>query len=175
LAEEFHLKNKKGVLVSEVEAGGPAEDAHIKRGDVIFEVEGFKVDSPEKLSYRIAMSPVDKKVKIGYWRDGKEHWVEVKLKQRQDERKLPRLGKKTHHNKWGFKLSNTQQKGLLIERIEPGSPAESSTLRPGDIIVEVNHREIKNLHEFQKADTKKNKILLRIARGDYYFFITLKK
>jgi len=45
LANSFRIKEAKGVVVADVKPGGIADDAGIMRGDVILEVNGFKIDN----------------------------------------------------------------------------------------------------------------------------------
>ncbi len=53
-----------------------------------------------------------------------------------------------HHH-----LSN--EKGLFVTSIEPGSPASRSQIKEGDIIVSFNNKPINTLHEFYKELMKK--------------------
>lgn len=49
LAEQLGLEDDKGVIVTRVVSGSPADDAGLRRGDVILEVEGASVDSASDL------------------------------------------------------------------------------------------------------------------------------
>lgn len=49
LADSMNLPSASGVLVSDVTRDSPAERAGIKRGDVITEVNGSEVNSPDRL------------------------------------------------------------------------------------------------------------------------------
>ena len=54
-----------------------------------------------------------------------------------------------HHH-----LSN--EKGLFVTSIEPGSPASRSQIKEGDMIVSFNNKPINTLHEFYKELMKKD-------------------
>lgn len=45
----------------------------------------------------------------------------------------------------------SQNRGLLVTAVPPGTPAASSQLKPGDIIWRVNKKEIKNADDFTQA------------------------
>ena len=48
----------------------------------------------------------------------------------------------------GIKACNYFENGVIIEDILPGSPAEDAGLFPGNVITNINGKEISNLHEF---------------------------
>ncbi len=50
----FGIKNDKGVIVSAVQPGSPADLAGIRRGDIILEVNQEPVDSTKEVKKQIA-------------------------------------------------------------------------------------------------------------------------
>jgi serine protease Do len=58
LAQQFHLRDNKGVVVIQVESGSPAADAGIRSGDLILEVNGEAVGTIKE--YREAIAKVKK-------------------------------------------------------------------------------------------------------------------
>jgi serine protease Do len=53
MAQALGLRNRVGVLVSQVEPGGPAADAGIRQGDVIREVNRSQVTNVEDFLQKI--------------------------------------------------------------------------------------------------------------------------
>ncbi len=49
IAKYYHLKNAKGVIVTKVYAGTPAERGDIEVGDIIVEIEGFKISNENSI------------------------------------------------------------------------------------------------------------------------------
>ncbi|MGQ9855308.1 MAG: Do family serine endopeptidase [Fervidobacterium sp.] len=79
LAKSLGLKVSKGVYVSQVEKGSPAEKAGIKEGDVIVKFNGTAVESAEELTSMTRNYTPGTKVKLTINRSGKEQVIEVTL------------------------------------------------------------------------------------------------
>lgn len=71
LSKRYYLKEEEGVIVKEVKKESPAEEAKIRVGDLIMEINGQKVEGLKE--YNQALSKVDKKedavllIKRGRW------------------------------------------------------------------------------------------------------------
>lgn len=68
-----------GVVVGSVTSDSPAERAELRKGDIITEMDGEKIDSRAKLRYQLYKHNVGDKVEITYYRDGKEHKTTLNL------------------------------------------------------------------------------------------------
>ena len=73
----------KGIYVSSVAAGGGAEAAGIKRGDVITKVDDVEVGTMNKINTILISHKDGDKVKVEYMRDGKVGTTNVTLKREQ--------------------------------------------------------------------------------------------
>ena len=71
---------KSGAVIAEVMDDSVAEDAGLKKGDVIIKIGDYEVEDYKYLKYYLHRYKVGEKVKITFIRDGKEKTVEVKLK-----------------------------------------------------------------------------------------------
>lgn len=72
LAEEKKLKNTYGVYIENVSSGSAAEEAGIKRGDVVTKVDGVPVKSVPELQEQIAKHRPGDKVNVTVVRNGEE-------------------------------------------------------------------------------------------------------
>ena len=72
LAKSFGLESEKGALIANVEKDTPAEKAGLKAGDVILEYDGKPINEGNELPRYVAATPIDKKVKVVIFRDGKK-------------------------------------------------------------------------------------------------------
>ena len=67
--------------------------------------------------------------------------------------------------------------GVVVVRVEPASPADEAGIKKGDIIKELDRKQIGNLEDFNRiaSTTKRSEtVLLFVARGDKKFYVTLK-
>lgn len=73
-------KITSGAVVTDVSSGSTADDAKLKKGDVIIKLDDYNIKDYKYLKYYLYRYRVGDKVKITYIRDGKEKTVEVTLK-----------------------------------------------------------------------------------------------
>lgn len=70
LRSHFGAPEDRGVMVSEVGAGSPAESAGLRVGDVLYEIEGEPVRSSGELGERVSRAGVGNTVELSTARDG---------------------------------------------------------------------------------------------------------
>lgn len=68
-AEYLGMPKVEGVLVSRVFDGTPAADAGLQRGDVIIEIQGTRISSPEDLQKQIRSFKINEKIMLKVWRN----------------------------------------------------------------------------------------------------------
>jgi serine protease Do len=76
-AKALKLDEARGVEVTRVEEGSPADQAGIKAGDVLLMYNGENILGAQQLGRLVAETPQGRKIKIEYWRDGKTHSTAV--------------------------------------------------------------------------------------------------
>jgi serine protease Do len=79
LAEAWGAKDGYGLLVTSLEANGPAKKAGLKVGDIILKADGKKVESVNGLSALLQDKKKGDKVKIDYVRDRKALVADVEI------------------------------------------------------------------------------------------------
>jgi Do/DeqQ family serine protease len=78
-ASRLGLSGVRGVIVKQVEKGGPAERAGIREGDVILAFNGTPVNDSNGLRNQVASSQPGTEVTLTIFRDGHEQQVPVTL------------------------------------------------------------------------------------------------
>ena len=179
LAQYYGLKDQKGVLVTQVFPGDPADKAGIKVKDVIIAVDGKPVGTGRELSSAVAGMPVGKEVPVKILRDGREQTVKVQLSERKDA-ELTAKGAVPETDELGIRAVDLNpeaarrfgidenEKGVLIAAVKPGSKADQAGLQQGDIVKEVNRVAVQSVNElnaeFGKAKSG-DSVPLLVKRG----------
>lgn len=167
--------HKEGALVLDVGEDTPAEKYGIKRGDLIYSINGKDVKSANELSRMIASYSPNDKIKFYIERDNKNITIKAKLASRDSlaitDVKKPVLNGMfvsdiTQENARRFRLSENT-KGVLITEIEAKSEAEDVGFMPGDVIIQIENKEIESVKDLQKALKKYKKGTKRIYINRY--------
>ncbi|MBZ0156262.1 MAG: DegQ family serine endoprotease [Alphaproteobacteria bacterium] len=186
LAQSLGLKQMEGALVGDVVPGGPADAAGIKRGDVIVSFNGKPVKNVSALSRAVAETGVGQTVETRVVREGKELPLRITVQEMTEERMSSRAF--LPRSELGITVENItphiadqlrirDRNGVVVIEVEPGSPADSAGIQPGDIIKEVNRTPVKNLDEYHGAMAKTKKgapVLFLIRRGEQTFYLSIR-
>jgi len=186
LARSLGIKGTDGALVSDVRPGGPADKAGMKPGDVITRLNGAPVHTSAEVAETVASLAPGEKAKIDVVRDGHERSLDARVgkfpESGDDSSAAPEEG----NRHLGLSLQPLDDSsaarldiprgmtGLVVRDVEPGSAAESSGVRPGDVIVSVDGREVSSRSDFEKAVDGKRPVRVRVYRGGGYLFLVLK-
>ena len=86
--EELGIKEIGGVYVAGVTEGGSASEAGIRKGDVIVEIDGLKINDAATLQEQIARHRPNDKVKLSVKRDGDVKQIDVTLRNKAGKTEL---------------------------------------------------------------------------------------
>lgn len=186
LAQAFGLNKTDGALVSEVVAGSPGAQAGLKQGDIILTLNNNPVKSIATLRNTVALIKPDSTVNLGVLRDGKMVNLPVKIGNFPTATAAVEV---THvSGKYGFAVENLtaelakkygyqEEKGVVISKVEQGSPAAWAGIRPGALILAINKTAVNSLEEYNKllGNADKNApTLFLIKQGGAVRFLSLK-
>ena len=190
LADSMKLRADQGALVSQVMAGGPAEKAGLKAGDVILEFAGKPVKTPSELQNTVAWVEPGTKADVVIMRGGKRQTLKVTIETRPAQPEaLAAPGAPAVLKDLGIEVSNVtpeaaQQfgykpgQGVLITDVEAGGLGSAAGLRAGMLIIQVAGHKVTSVAELReamaKADVAKG-IPLLVRAGDRQMFVLLKK
>jgi serine protease Do len=153
----------RGALISAVDDNSPAQKAGLERGDVILTFNGQPVSDSNSLRNQVASSQPGSKATVTIVRNGRGDTRSVVLAE------LPGTRLAANNREGGAigggygmtvspltprvsdQLGLRSEQGLVVEEVAPASAASEAGIRPGDVIVEVNHRPVTSLAQFQDA------------------------
>ncbi|HBP86262.1 MAG TPA: hypothetical protein DD706_01030, partial [Nitrospiraceae bacterium] len=92
LADSFQLNQSKGALVTNVVPGSPADEAGIKRGDVIVEYQGKPVLDPRNLQHHVIRTTVGSEITMVMIRDGQKHNLKAKIREQDKPVQVAQVG-----------------------------------------------------------------------------------
>jgi serine protease Do len=184
LAQSLGLDDARGALVADVTDGSPAEQAGVKRGDVIVAYNGKKVEDSSSLPSLVAATPVGKTVPVEVLRNGATQTLEVKVS-KLAEHEVAIDDPTEQKGKLGLSLRDlrpeerkrlalNEGEGIVIEEVLPGSPAAEAGMQTGDVILQVNQTSVGSVEELKNevgkvAENKPLLFLLRRADGNNQF------
>jgi serine protease Do len=189
LSTAMKLPVSRGVLISDVTPGSPAQRAGLKRGDVVTKIDGQAVETTGHFRNAIALGGSGKKVNLELYREGKLEKLQASLGEMPAEKQVTSgspngsgpsggldglsLNELTPEVRQRLDLPNDAPKGLAVTRVAPGSPAARAGLRPGDVLLEVNRKPVATVREFEElyGKSKGNVLLLLYRQGSTVFVV----
>jgi len=160
LAKAFDLDSDYGVIVNEVVADSPAEEAGLEEDDIIVAVDGERIMEPADLDELLEDHSPGEDVVVQLIRDGQEKKIEVELakpsRYRRDSdsrfrysynykynpptyRHYPYIGVQVRDltRQLGEFFGVAKGRGALISEVAEGSPSEEAGLKAGDVIIAI--------------------------------------
>ncbi len=187
-AHFFNLTDANGAIVAQVTPNSPAARAGLQNGDVIQQLNGKKLTNGSDLQLAIAGTTPGTKVQLGILRNGHNQNVDLTVGEYNAKDQVAGKdgdddsnGGAPQQGKLGLAMSDVtpdirQQlslpdniQGAAIQSVRPGSPAEDAGLQPGDIIVQVNRKNVESAKQavdtVHTVPTGQDVLLLVWSRG----------
>ncbi|KGD78566.1 serine endoprotease DegQ [Pantoea vagans] len=176
MAKAFNVDAQRGAFVSEVLPQSAAQKAGVKSGDIITSINDKPITSFAELRVKVGTTPPGEQVKLGLLREGKPLTVTVTLEQSSQTTASAQLMSPALQ---GATLSDGQtktgDKGVKVDTIEKGTPAEQVGLQKDDVIIGVNRNRVQNIAELRKILEGKPPVLaLNVVRGDETIYLLLR-
>jgi serine protease Do len=179
------LEEAQGALITNVKEGGPGERSGIKVGDVIMEFAKQPVPESHQLPRIVASTPIGKNVEIKVLRSGKVVTLSVTVGELKEEVAVASAGGESNLGlsvqgitpQVAESLGLEKADGVVVTSVKRDSPAYEAGLRRGDVILEVDRRQIDNLSDYQgaiKEIEKGDAVLLLVQRGTGAFFVAFR-
>lgn len=173
MAQGLRMDRARGALVGRVTADSPAAQAGLQTGDVITRFAGREVNDSRDLPRIVADTPVGRQVPVTIIRRGTEQTVNVtvgRLNEAEQQRQAstgpqnrnqpapapqarPVLGMAlsgiTAELRRQYRLQD-DVRGVVVTRVEPGSPAAERGIQAGNVIVEMAQEPVTTPQDVQR-------------------------
>ena len=177
MAKVFSLPSgSRGVLISDIVNLSPAEKGGLKRGDIIIKVNENNVSNSSDLQKAVFHLHPNSICSIKILRSGKEFTMKIKIGEvplaenadsfieEKNEKGIARLGM----------IVQNSEEGVIVSNVENGSVAQNAGIIDGDVVLEVNKKQIKNVADFEKMlKASQNNILFLLKRGETTIYIAV--
>jgi serine protease Do len=188
LAQSFGLSSTQGALVASVQKDAPASKAGIQRGDIIVKFDGQIVHDEHELPEMVAQAPIGKTAPVEVIRNGKHVTLDAKIAELSGTQMASAEESEQSGAKWGVsvqkltpdiaqQLGASGDKGVVITKVQPDSPADDAGLQRGDVVLEVNHAAVASPDEFMKlqrsAQNEHKPAVLLVERDGATLFTVL--
>jgi serine protease Do len=187
MAKAFGLSQGGGALVAQVTPDSPAAKAGIERGDVILDLDGQAINTPEDLSVRISELAPGSVVHLKVSRRGQTRDVNVTLDQLSETASTSSGSEEATKALAGVQVQNLTPEiardlgipvttpGVVVSSVDSSSAAAAADLERGDVIQEVNRKPVHNVAEYERAlaGSQNQSVLLLVKRGTTTRFLVI--
>ena len=190
VAESIGLGKPIGALVSNVEAGGPADKAGVEAGDIITKVDGRMVDKSSDLPRMVGVTKPGTKTLLQVFRRGAYRDVSVTVIEFEADRVASTASREAAKppaaapGMLGLtvaELTEAQRRELKVKggvRVEAAEGAAARAgVREGDVLLSVDNTEVANVKQFDAAVAKLDKskaVTMLVRRGETVNFIIVR-
>jgi len=179
LAKAFGAPGAQGALIGSVVPDGPGARAGLQKGDIITSLNGQNISDYSDLRLRISQMAPGTAIRLDILRGGQKREVTVTLAEypekaaavlqpAQGENAMEGVQVETLTPEIAHQLSlPPSTRGVVITSVGPDSPAADAGLERGDVIEEVNRKEVRTADQFQVAvrEAGSRSLLLLVDRN----------
>jgi Do/DeqQ family serine protease len=180
LAQSLGLARPVGVLVNSVYPGGPAAQAGVRLGDVIFAVDGHEVTDAQALRYRIATRAAGEEARLSVFRKGEELTLVAPLSPAPEDPPRRETELTGRHPLAGATVANLSpalaeelsgmnlpDSGVIVMAIRRASAAALVRFRPGDVVVAINAEDVERVKDVQRLlGSERREWRITVRRGE---------
>jgi serine protease Do len=175
-AQELKLPGVYGALVMDVGANSPSAKAGLKKGDVVTNYDGERVEGVIEFRRLVRETPPGRTAKLTVWRDARSQTISVEVGKNPNPENpfqgmmrrfgnpganifpfgatlpaTPMLGITGQNlsGQLGKYFGAPDGEGVLITNVESDSPAAKAGLQAGDVIIKVDGSRVRTLAELR--------------------------
>lgn len=198
LSEHYDLADRDGAVVLQLAEDSPAQKSGLKAMDIIRFIDEKKMKNTNDVQKYVLSKEIGDEITVDILRNGKSQKVKVKLERMPDSYGLaageaappqPGPAETGEIEKLGFKVQELSAEtarsfgtniteGLVVSSVRSDSAADKGGLMAGDVITQVNGREVKNeaaLIDALKSGARKKSSVFVVNRGGSPMFLVVSK
>lgn len=162
LGEELGITKTGGLYVDEVVEGSAAEEAGLRKGDIITAIDGTKTNDASTMTEKMAQRRPNDKVTISYNRNGIDKKVVVTLKNKVGKAEPVTVDTKDVAEALGGKFSEVSQSlrekleirgGVQVTSVERDGLLGRSGVKEGFVITYINDRPVTSIKDLQRMSS----------------------
>jgi Do/DeqQ family serine protease len=166
-AQKLDVTTTNGLYVNDLVPGGGAEQAGLRKGDIIVKVEGQSVYESSDLQERVGRLQPGDKINITVQRDGKDKDFAVTLKgdaapatnriaatSKSAEELFNKLGASFHALTPAEKAKLRVNAGVLVTQVREGGLFDAAEIPEGVVITSINKLPIASIDDIDRAIVK---------------------
>jgi serine protease Do len=185
IAKAMHLPHAEGALVAQVLPDSPASKAGVQAGDVITSFDGHPIAKAGDLPRQVAAAKVGSTGTLEVRRNDKPLTLSFQIAEMPGGEQVaaaaaPKeslgLAVEPLTPALANQLGVPDRTGVVVARVQDGSPAADAGIQPGDVIVQANRQPVKGVADLRRViDGQKpgEAILFLIHRHDASLFVAL--
>jgi serine protease Do len=186
LAKAFRLPKDEGALVAQVLPDSPAARVGLRAGDVIVEYDGHAIAKIGDLPRLVAGTPIGQTATLKVLREGKPLTVTAQIAELPEPEQVAEAAHPARERlglavqpltpSLAQQLGVPDKAGLAVAGVKDGSPAAEAGIQPGDVIVQVNRKPVRNIAELREALAAQKAgepTLFQIHRKDASLFVAV--
>jgi serine protease Do len=189
LADSLGLKEAKGALIADVQAGGPAATAGLKSGDLVLAVGEEAIEDARELARKIASVAPGQQLRLSIKRDGADAAITVTTAASPGEAKVAAQDRRdggsnpadTNIGLYLAAASDVQgagAQGVVVVDVDPSGIAADKGLQQGDVILDAGGKAVATPTDVGAAVSEARKagrhtILMRVRGAQATRYVAL--
>jgi serine protease Do/serine protease DegQ len=170
LAQAFKIPANQGAVIAQVSPRSAAARAGLKEGDVVLRINDRAIRDGSSLRNAIGLLEVGEAVRLEILRNGQPLTLDAKVGEyvpakAEGDAIDPRLAGALFEDISPNSPLSGKVQGVLVAKVESGSPAARAGLRPNDVITAINRQRVSSTDELRRTAGSGDALLINLLRG----------
>ena len=170
LAQAFKIPADQGAVIAQVSPRSAAARAGLKEGDVVLRINDRTIRDSSSLRNAIGLLEVGEAVRLDVLRDGQPLTLNAKVGEYMPAKAEgddidPRLAGAFFEDIGPSSPLSGKVQGVLVAKVDSGSPAARAGLRPSDVITAINRQRVSSTDDLRRTSSGDDALLINLIRG----------